>query len=142
MVSYDLASCGFVVVALGQWAAGWPGGAPTGATAWAAELRPVVEDLARLRGAGATVALRSIDHIPLGYKQLQCPPTDWRTPFLIDAYNDELRALAAAAAVPFLDTTAVARPIWDLASDWNHLDFGASDAQAAAILVELCGARG
>ena len=135
----DLRECAFVVVALGQWAAGWPLGAPHGADQFEAEMEAVAQDLAALeRQTGAVVALRSIDFSPLGYKQLQCPPTDWRTPFLVDEYNARLAAVARRTKVPFIDTSSLLRPIWDMASDWNHLDFAPSDHQAAAILEAAC----
>ena len=134
-----LRKCSIAVVALGQWAAGWPEGAPYGVSKFRSEMAPVAADLSDLAKTGVVAALRSVNYVPLGYKHLACPPAEWRTPFLIDAYNDVLRDLAERTpGVAFVDTSNLTRPLWDLASDWNHPDFAPSDHQAAAILARVC----
>lgn len=68
------------------------------------------------------IAHRINSHKPLGYSNLDCPPTDWRIPPVIDGYNSVIRSLCNKYNLPFLDTTAIIKPMWDHATDWNHLE--------------------
>ncbi len=83
---------------------------------------------------------RSINYNPLGGLIGACPPTDWRSPAVIDGYNSVVQHVieelhidtamkisighdkGSSSVVQFVDTDFLVGPIWDAASDWCHLD--------------------
>jgi hypothetical protein len=95
-----------------------------------------------------SVAVQSVNFNPLGAMLVTCPPTDWRSPPVIDGYNDALAEVTAAAGVPFIDAVRsltrwpfsqysilcqdrktqkrqfsqgfIVGPMWDSADDWCH----------------------
>ena len=48
----------------------------------------------------------------------RCPPSDWRTPPLIERTNVLLRATADEYNLHFVDTAPLLAPMWDHAPDW------------------------
>ena len=83
---------------------------------------------------------RSINYNPLGGLIGACPPTDWRSPAVIDGYNSVIQHVieelhidtamkisighdkGSSSVVQFVDTDFLVGPVWDAASDWCHLD--------------------
>ena len=59
-------------------------------------------------------------YIPLGDLITNCPPTDWRSPNLVDMYNQILKQLCNEYDVPFIDTNDITGVMWDRADDWVH----------------------
>lgn len=74
------------------------------------------------------VLFRSINYNPIGAMIGACPPTDWRSPAVIDGYNAAIQHVVMTMAqstdkhVQFIDTDFLVGPMWDAASDWCHLD--------------------
>ena len=88
------------------------------------------------RTKGMEVYMRSIHYNSMGYKHTACPPLDWRSPPVIDAYNIVIRKVCQEMGIPFLDTSHIGGPMWDSAPDWSHL----SDAVSKAELLYLAAA--
>ena len=122
---HGIARCcsrGLVILHVGQWDLGWPSDnltryGPLGAT-FRRALRPMVQALHAVLGKNLNVM--STHYIPLNCAVTQCPPSDWRTPPLIEQANRVMREIAEAESVPFIDTHDLLAPIWDHAPDWVH----------------------
>jgi len=117
--------CTATVVASGQWSAGlkpsggkYRGMGPTGFPEYEDEVMNMV---ARLKKRKLTnLFLRSIHYNALGDIKTTCPPQDWRSPPVIDAYNDILVDLTTSRKVPFIDTNFIVGPMWDISADLCH----------------------
>lgn len=80
--------------------------------------------------SNVSVAFRSIHYGALTTDKTHCPPLDFRTPMLVDAYNEQLRILAEThpafqqpgGAFQFIDTSLITRAVWDSARDYSHYD--------------------
>jgi len=66
---------------------------------------------------------RSVHYNPLGDEKLTCPPIDNRNPAFIDDYNNALQQVYEDMGRPWIDTRWIDEPMWDSASDWNHLHY-------------------
>jgi hypothetical protein len=86
---------------------------------------------------GLTIYLRSINYNPLGGIIASCPPTDWRSPMVIDGYNAILKRLAAEFHLPFIDSTFIVGPLWDSAPDWCYYQNNVGDQMAIYILARV-----
>ena len=49
-----------------------------------------------------------------------CPPTDWRSPPVIDMYNQITKRLCEKFKIPLIETNDIFGIMWDRASDWRH----------------------
>ena len=65
-------------------------------------------------------AILPVTPIPLNCDVTTCPPTDWRSPPMIDEFNRLARRAAAAHRLPIIDSASVVEPMWDAASDYKH----------------------
>ena len=67
-----------------------------------------------------------------------CPPTDWRSRPLVDAYN---KAVAAAMEshphVGYIDNGPIVYPMWDSAGDWCHYHGRVAEAMAHHTLYQI-----
>jgi hypothetical protein len=136
--------CQRLIISVGQWPAGKRfrvnADGPWTIARFHGEYRQMAR---RLYDAFPTLPTiyRSINYNPLGGLIGACPPTDWRSPALIDGYNaaighviEELHngtainnssgggGKGSANVVQFVDTNFLVGPMWDAASDWCHLD--------------------
>ena len=138
--------CQRLIISVGQWAAGKRfkvnGDGPYTLARFHDEYRQMAR---RLYDAFPTLptVYRSINYNPLGGLIGACPPTDWRSPAVIDGYNAAIRHVVeelhnhtamnntisggggkggANHVVQFVDTDFLVGPMWDAASDWCHLD--------------------
>jgi hypothetical protein len=139
--------CQRLIISVGQWAAGKRfkvnGDGPYTLARFHDEYRQMAR---RLYDAFPTLptVYRSINYNPLGGLIGACPPTDWRSPAVIDGYNAAIRHVveelhndtamnnssssggggkgSANHVVQFVDTDFLVGPMWDAASDWCHLD--------------------
>jgi hypothetical protein len=95
-------------------------------------MRAVADHLFKYH-ANLTIAFRSIHYNALGYRQLSCPRIDFRSPAMVDAYNEKLRTLSethqafktrgtGGAGFQFIDTSLIMRAIWDSPPDYCHYD--------------------
>jgi hypothetical protein len=109
--------CQKIVIGLGQWSAGWPEYEPTLFPAFETQMSTLLENI---QGIGAEIFLRSIHYNPIGDRIGECPPTDWRSPPVIDGYNRILKRVSKKFGVQFIDTNAIIGPVWDSAPDWCH----------------------
>lgn len=66
-----------------------------------------------------------------------CPPTDWRSPNVIDMYNQITKRLSTRFGFPFIDTNNIVGVLWDSAEDWCHIKGAASEAETTYILDKI-----
>jgi hypothetical protein len=141
----DMAGCSQVFVNFGQWPAGWP----SKPTPWNfARYRTAVHDFIAI----LTETLERHPHLritwvdtnphPVMSFQTACPPTDWRLPHVLAAYNRIAReeVLATNGYIGFLETFSVTFPLFDLSFDMAHYQGPVGVALAnvmAGILLQL-----
>mmetsp|Transcript_14391 Transcript_14391/g.28773 ORF Transcript_14391/g.28773 Transcript_14391/m.28773 type:complete len:527 (+) Transcript_14391:295-1875(+) len=120
--------CNFSIIASGQWSAGRkpPGGRfrnipPTTFEEYESEVRDMI---LRLNKSGLpNIFLRSIHYNALGDIKTICPPQDWRSPPIIDGFNDIIRNLTLTIAnknISYIDTNFIVGPLWDISEDFCH----------------------
>ena len=68
------------------------------------------------------MSMLSNNYNPLGYGALKCPPTDWRRPNYIDAYNKIIQRSSESEGIEYIDNSLISGVGWDSASDWCHFD--------------------
>lgn len=86
------------------------------------------------------VFVRSINYNPLGALIGSCPPSDWRSPLVIDGYNAAIQQVVqeiGAWNIRFIDTNHVVGPMWDAAVDWCHLGPPVSNIHAQEVLRQV-----
>jgi len=131
-------NCTDFVVGIGQHPASFALGRPMLVSEYAAnmtfELKSIQSLVAKQQqqlGAPARLFVRSMNYNPLGDMKLFHPPTDWRTPPVVDAYNAALQTIAIALGIPYIDSsTTIIEPMWDSAPDWCHYRNAAGLAHA------------
>eukprot|EP00980_Cylindrotheca_fusiformis_P002307 scaffold535_cov65-Cylindrotheca_fusiformis.AAC.9 len=58
---------------------------------------------------------------PLGDIKTTCPPqSDWRSPPVVDMFDQITRELCDKLDIPFIDTNHIIGIMWDRAKDWCH----------------------
>ncbi len=141
--NYHTHNCTKFVIGVGQWPASYfaPGGVPYSFKRWRDEMTKVVtnEEIFKIDGK-IKLFLRSIHHNPLKDMVGKCPPTDWRSPTVIDSYNfiiEELVSKLNNSRVSYLDTTFITKPLWDSSHDWCHLSRKVSSVESLYIAYVL-----
>ena len=109
-------NCTAVVLGIGSWSAGHPGGRPQLFAEYKSEMSAVIAGMANMTNA----FVLTNHYMPLGDTLTTCPPTDWRSPRVIEVYNEILRQVCHEQGVPLIDTNFLISPIWDSAKDWCH----------------------
>jgi len=130
--------CNATVIAAGQWSAGRkpPGGRyrglpPTTFDDYQTEVRDMIlsltaseseseSDLKSLDDSHNKIYLRSIHYNALGDVKTTCPPQDWRSPPVIDTYNEIIRNLSSSMNISYIDTNFIVGPLWDISEDFCH----------------------
>jgi len=129
----ETANCTDVVLGIGQWPAGWPGGRPlqfdTYESGMRAGLISFVRNIDELNRS-VRIYVRNVHENPLGAGPGSCPAGDWRNPEVIRIYNEILAEVCRELKIPFLDTTDIMTPLWDSASDWCHYRDAVGQAEA------------
>ena len=126
---YNMSSCTHIFVHGGQWDEGWPEAGLPSASEFRSHLRK------GLRALGPISALLSNNYNPLGDMILSCPPQDWRSPDVVDAYNAISEEVAGSLGVKFVDNNKAAiGPVWDNADDWAHYRGAGFDAAVTNVL--------
>lgn len=74
---------------------------------------------------------------PLGDIISSCPPTDWRSPRVIDMYNTITERVCNQYGMPWINTNDIMGIVWDRAADWCHYDDVSSDMEARYILGKI-----
>jgi hypothetical protein len=130
--------CQNILIGIGQWPAGWPEGEPILFPEYETQMSTLLENIQDI--GGIKIFLRSIHYNPLGDMITSCPPTDWRSPPVIDGYNRILKRVSKKFGVPFIDTTAsIIGPVWDSAPDWCHYRNAAGEKEALYITGRVLG---
>ena len=124
------AKCSTVVIGIGQWAAGWPDGAPLSFREYEESMRNALSSFQKVNSDRFEIFVRSVHENPLGYMISSCPPTDWRNPEVIRIYNQILGEICTELDVRFLDTASIITPMYDSAGDWCHYGNSAGAAEA------------
>eukprot|EP00563_Minutocellus_polymorphus_P018624 CAMPEP_0197722258 /NCGR_PEP_ID=MMETSP1434-20131217/5010_1 /TAXON_ID=265543 /ORGANISM="Minutocellus polymorphus, Strain CCMP3303" /LENGTH=278 /DNA_ID=CAMNT_0043307379 /DNA_START=1118 /DNA_END=1954 /DNA_ORIENTATION=+ len=126
--------CDSLVIGVGQWPAGWPGGRPQLFDEYKKNMESMLLSLVILKDKleenntgnstqkALKLYLRSMHYNALGNTCTACPPTEWRNPFVIDGYNAIAKQLALESMdrVEFIDTDFIIGPMWDSPGDWCH----------------------
>jgi len=122
-------NCTQVVIGMGQWSAGWPDKRPALFHEFQDDMRTLLQ---RALKAYPSVQLfvRSMHYNPIGDIIGSCPPHDWRSPPVIDGYNQVLKQLTLELNIPFIDTNHIIGPMWDSAPDWCHFRNSAGEEEA------------
>lgn len=122
-------NCTAVVLGIGSWIAGYPDGRPHLLDEFKSEMTKVIVGMVNMTNA----FVQSIHYHPLSDILTTCPPVDWRSPRVIDMYNEILRQVCDEQGVPFIDTNFMLGPIWDSANDWCHFNMVGGGEEAMYI---------
>eukprot|EP00035_Acanthoeca_spectabilis_P026884 m.464625 g.464625 ORF g.464625 m.464625 type:complete len:428 (+) comp23621_c0_seq1:167-1450(+) len=117
--------CTNFILHIGQWDLGIPEGKWTPHDTWRnhAKLTCSTLNTALKNGTIGSARVLTINYIPMMAWMLNCPPNDWRQPWVIDVYNDMLKSECTKNGIQVVDTNAqVIGPIWDSAWDWCHFN--------------------
>jgi hypothetical protein len=76
----------------------------------------------------------NISYNPIGDMIGTCPPADWRSPPVIDMYNQITKRLCEKFNIPLIDTNDIIGIMWDRALYWCHFDDISGDMEALYIL--------
>jgi hypothetical protein len=122
----DLSDCTHVFINFGQWPLGWP----SNPTPWLFDrykcaVSTTLQHVLLLKGLHPHIRLTWVttNPHPISSRLLTCPPTDWRYPHLIRAYNkiaiDEIQQISNGS-IHVLDTWSIVFPLFDLSFDSAH----------------------
>mmetsp|Transcript_33711 Transcript_33711/g.81504 ORF Transcript_33711/g.81504 Transcript_33711/m.81504 type:complete len:392 (-) Transcript_33711:16-1191(-) len=154
--SIQTKGCNATVIAAGQWSAGrkpaggrYRGLPPTTFDDYQTEMKEMIlklndhfddddDDDEDRSSHKHKIYLRSIHYNALGDVKTTCPPEDWRSPPVIDTYNEIIKNLSSSMNISFIDTNFIVGPLWDISEDFCHyrLDKVAS-AEALYMLERL-----
>lgn len=117
--------CNSTVIAAGQWSAGRkpPGGKYRGLppTLFPEYQLEVKEMINRLQQSDLkNFHLRDIHYNALGDVKTTCPPQDWRSPPIVEGYNEIISQLCSSMNVSYIDTSSIVGPLWDISEDFCH----------------------
>jgi len=70
--------------------------------------------------SGIDLYFRTTHYNPLKGNVVTCPPNDWRSPPMIDMYNNITKHLCEEFGIPLIDTGDIHNVMWDRAEDWCH----------------------
>lgn len=141
IMNKDMGSCQHVVVGVGQWPASFKGGWPTQFLDYSTQIISMLQTLTELM-PGTKIWARSIHYNPINQRIGRCPPSDWRSPAVIDGYNSIIANACRSFGelVKFIDTNHIIKPMWDSAPDWCHFNDSVSDIEALYIAAVVLGA--
>lgn len=133
--------CDILVISVGQWPAGKQfrinADGPMNFRRFYLEYQSMIQRIHE-NFPNIPALYRSINYNPIGALIAKCPPTDWRSPAVIDGYNAAIQQavdeIQDPAHVRFLDTDFLVGPMWDAASDWCHLDYRVGLQQGLYVL--------
>lgn len=131
--------CDATVIAAGQWSAGRkPAGGkyrnlpPTLFPEYQIEMKEMID---RLQQSDLKkIYLRDVHYNALGDVKTTCPPQDWRSPPVIEGYNEIKSQLCLSMNVSFIDTRSIVGPMWDISEDFCHYRYD-KVAKAEALYV-------
>ena len=121
----ETAKCNILLIAVGQWPASYDGRRPTLIGDYHDQIKAMIHNLTlglSHSHPDVQIFMRSLHYNPLNERTTSCPPHDWRTPTVIDAYNEVIvKVCEKLENVTFIDTNFIVGPLWDSGPDWNHL---------------------
>jgi len=127
--------CTKVVIGTGQWDAGSPNEEPTLFSKYEEQLEMAISMMVEMfRGTNVDLYFRSTHYNPIGDMIGSCPPTDWRSPPVIDMYNQVTKRVCNKFKIPLIETNDIIGIMWDRASDWCHYDDVSSDMEVLHII--------
>lgn len=134
--------CTHVVIALGQWPAGWTLHEPYTLQQYTTEMAGLLRKLKELQRINTNLTLtdmkiyfRTINYNSLGYHITRCPPIDWRSPPVIDMLNSATyKLITTQSTYGWIDLKHIIAPMWDSAVDWRHYHGKVFNAEAQFIL--------
>jgi len=130
--------CTKVIMATGQWDAGWPKLAPTLFSKYEEQLEMAIRMMVMMfHGTNIDLYFRSTHYNPIGYEIGSCPPTNWRSPPVIDMYNQITKRVCNKFKIPLIETNDIIGIMWDRAADWCHYEDVSSDMEILYILDRL-----
>ena len=133
--------CTDVIVAIGQWALSWKNGNHFQSSQDFKRHMNNIVDSFIVNHPDRRLTLRTLHYHPLSDIILTCKPTDWRSPMLVDTYNEIIMQIEeshpgfqASNNLNLIDTSEVVRPIWDTPDDWSHYGMKAGIPEAIYLL--------
>ena len=148
-----LSSCTTILLNIGHWPAGWPEGVPWTLEQYSERVTALITWAHALATTqGAKVAWLSSVPFPLNagggvYKGrskkpvdlTHCPPTDWRFPHVLHAYNRAAREAAAQLSIDYIDLWQMTLDVFELSADTMHFDQPVGDAHVDEVLRWILG---
>ncbi|CAB9503799.1 expressed unknown protein [Seminavis robusta] len=133
--------CTHLIVAIGQWPAScYYHGKPTLLDEYYPQMQGVFQQLVDAGISTSKVFARPIHYNgPSGQISGACPPRDWRSPMVLDAYNGIVQRVCLEYNVTYLVDHFVHTPIWDSNPDWTHLLPRTSEANVFYLIAAAMG---
>ena len=113
-------NCNIIILGLGQWSAGKSPQKVTPGTTFPTYQKDLEEGILSWKSSNINFVIRKSHYNALGDIRNTCPPTDWRSPPVIDGYNEISRSLAQKHNITYLDTGSLMDPMWDSPGDFCH----------------------
>jgi len=107
--------CNIIILGVGQWSAG-----ARPLKTFPSYRKDLEEGILSWKSNNINFVIRKMHYNPLGDVKNTCPPRDWRSPPVIDGYNEISRGLAQKHNITYLDTGSLMDPMWDSAVDYCH----------------------
>lgn len=136
--------CSKIVVGVGQWSASYSERFPTPIGDYYEQIRVMLLTMRIYISKDIEIFARSIHYNPINDINSVCPPLDWRSPAVIDAYNVVIEKAVRDVGgrsqnISFLDTNFLISPVWDSGFDWCHLSNYISEVEMTYIAAVAVG---
>ncbi|GFH48980.1 hypothetical protein CTEN210_05460 [Chaetoceros tenuissimus] len=112
--------CNITILGLGQWSAGKKPRKVIPATLFEDYFKELEQGILFWKKNNINFFFRKTHYNPLGDIKNTCPPTDWRSPSVIDGYNEITRFLTKKHNITFIESGSVIDAMWDSAEDFCH----------------------
>ena len=109
--------CNIIIVGFGQWSAG-----QRPLTTFPSYQKDLEEGILAWKSSNINFVIRKSHYNALGDSKNTCPARDWRSPPVIDGYNEISRSLAQKHNITYLDTGSLMDPMWDSSGDFCHYE--------------------
>jgi hypothetical protein len=130
--------CDKLVVGLTQWPGSYDHGKPMQFQEYYEDLNNAIQ-LVKEEFSDLEVFLSSVHVNSLMSSVVQCPPGDWRTPAVMEGYNNIIQQICREKNVTFLDSSFLSEPLWDSRPDWNHLGGNEKGLEAVYLTARALG---
>jgi len=123
--------CNITILGLGQWSAGKKPRKVVPATLFKDYLKELEQGMMVWKNKNIKFLFRKTHYNALGDIKNTCPPTDWRSPAVIDGYNEITRFLVKKHNITFIESGSVMDVMWDSAEDFCH--YGGKEGRTEAL---------